>query len=118
MEDKIYYYHAKVVDVYDGDTVRTDIDLGLSVWVNNEKLRLARINAPELRGEEREAGLAARDFLRSQILDKNILLETLKDQKGKYGRYLAEIWIKDTTGNHTNVNDLMVQNGHAVYQEY
>ncbi|MFQ5604368.1 MAG: thermonuclease family protein [bacterium] len=118
MEEQLYYYQSRVINVYDGDTVRADIDLGLSVWVNNEKLRLARINAPELRGEEREAGLAARDFLRSQVLDKEIIVETLKDRKGKYGRYLAELWVKGEDGEYLNVNDLMVQKGHAKYQAY
>ncbi|MFQ5771233.1 MAG: thermonuclease family protein, partial [bacterium] len=84
----------------------------------NEKLRLARINAPELKGQDRDAGLAARDFLRSQVLEQEIILETLKDRKGKYGRYLAEIWKINEMGEYVNVNDLMVQQGHAVYQEY
>jgi micrococcal nuclease len=118
MDDQLYYYRAKVVSVYDGDTVRADIDLGLSTWIKNEKLRLARINTPELRGAEREAGLAARDFLISKVLDKNIILETIRDRKGKYGRYLAELWIKNDSGEFINVNDLLVQEGHAVYTEY
>lgn len=118
MDDQLYYYRAKVVSVYDGDTMRVDIDLGLSTWIHNEKLRLARINAPELRGEEKEKGIAARDFLINLVLDKEIILETIKDQEEKYGRYLAEIWLKNESGQFTNINDLMVENGHAVYQTY
>lgn len=118
MEDQLYYYRARVISVYDGDTLRVDIDLGLSTWVKNEKLRLARIDAPELRGEEREHGLAARDFLISKVLNQEIILETIKDRKGKYGRYLAELWIKNETGEYININDLLVQEGHAAYVEY
>ncbi len=73
MEGQLYYYKAKIISVYDGDTVRVDIDLGLSTWIKNEKLRLARINAPELRGDEREAGMAARDFLREYVLEQVLL---------------------------------------------
>ncbi|MFQ5708307.1 MAG: thermonuclease family protein [bacterium] len=114
MENQLYSYRARVVSVYDGDTVRANIDLGLNTWVMNEKLRLARIDAPELRGDQREAGLAARDFLRELVLDKEIILETIKDRKGKFGRYLAELWLKNEAGIFVNVNDLMVQKGYAV----
>lgn len=86
IEDQLYCYRANVISVYDGDTVRADLDLGLKTWIKNENLRLARINTPELRGDEREAGLAARDFLRGKILDQEVVLETIRDRKGKYGR--------------------------------
>ena len=59
-----------------------------------EKLRLHRINASELRGKERPKGILSRDFLREKIDGKEITIETIKDKKGKYGRYLAEIWWK------------------------
>lgn len=117
MQTNLYYYNAKIVSVYDGDTVRADIDLGMRVWIRDEKIRLARINTPELRGEERPAGLAARDFLRELILEQDILIETIKDRKGKYGRYLAEIWLQ-ADGEWKNINDFLVESGHAVYQEY
>ncbi|RME00536.1 MAG: nuclease [Calditrichaeota bacterium] len=117
MLEKLYHYRAKVVSVYDGDTCRVDIDLGLSTWIKQEVIRLFRINAPEVRGEEREAGLRARDYLRELILNKDILLQTIKDRKGKYGRYLGEIWL-EIDGQWQNVNDMMVQAGHAVYKDY
>ncbi len=112
MFDNLYYYKAHVVNVYDGDTIHVDIDLGLSTWIKKEKLRLARINAPEIRGAERPAGLAARDFLRQLILNKEVIVQTIKDRKGKYGRYLAEIWLKTDEG-WENINDRMIQEGHA-----
>jgi len=118
MEDQLYNYRARVVSVYDGDTIRVDIDLGLKTWVHNEPLRLSRINAPEVRGEERPEGLNARDFLREKILNKDVIIETLKDEKGKYGRYLAEIWLKDDSEDYVNINDLMVEEGHAIYKQY
>ncbi len=112
MFDNLYYYKAIVVSVYDGDTIHVDIDLGLSTWIRKEKLRLARINAPEIRGAERPAGLASRDFLRQQILGKEIIVQTIKDRKGKFGRYLAEIWLKES-GEWININDLMIEKGYA-----
>ena len=118
MNDNLYCYRAKVISVYDGDTCTVDIDLGLGVWVKGEKLRLSRINAPEIRGGERGTGLKARDFLREQIEGKQITLKTIKDRKGKYGRYLGEIFIEDADKNMININDLLVGNGYALYKEY
>jgi micrococcal nuclease len=119
MKEKCYYYRAQIVSVYDGDTCRADIDLGFGVWKKQETLRLNRINAPEIRGESKELGRLSRDYLRELILNKNVLLQTIRDNKGKYGRYLAEIWLYEAPADRwRNINDLLVESGHAVYQEY
>ena len=118
MEINLYRYKAVVRSVYDGDTCTVDIDLGLGTWIHGEKLRLYRINAPELRGAEREAGLRSRDFLRSHIDGQEIYIQTIKDRKGKFGRYLAEIWLMGEDGEFININDLLVEQGYSVYKEY
>ena len=118
MEIQLFQYKAFVTAVYDGDTCTVDIDLGLHVWIRKEKIRLFEINAPELRGKERPQGLLSRDYLRDLILNKEITLRTIKDAKGKYGRYLGEIWIVNTKGKSVNVNDELVKNGFAQYKEY
>jgi micrococcal nuclease len=118
MDKNLYHYKAKVTGVYDGDTCTMDIDLGLHTWIRGEKIRLHRINAPELKGKERNKGLASRDSLKSLILEKEVLIETIKDEKEKYGRYLGEIWLADSKGGYLNVNDWMVNNGFAKYQKY
>ncbi|GAB4442186.1 MAG: hypothetical protein Kow0031_24200 [Anaerolineae bacterium] len=107
-----------VTYVYDGDTCTVDIDLGLNTWIRGEKLRLHRINAPELRGPEREQGLKSRDFLREQIDGKEVFVQTIKDKRGKYGRYIAEIWLPGEGDTWVNVNDLMVEKHQARYQQY
>jgi micrococcal nuclease len=116
--NRLYHYQAHITAVYDGDTVTADVDLGLHIWTRGEKLRLHRINAPEVRGEQRTAGLLSRDFLREQVLDKDVVIETIADKKGKYGRYLAEIWLENAAGEWANINDLLVQSGHAEYHDY
>jgi len=118
MKHTLYIYKAIVTSVYDGDTCTVDIDLGLHTWIRGEKIRLTRINAPEIRGTERTEGLKSRDFLREQISGKEITIQTIKDKKGKYGRYLGEIWIKNENGKEININDLLVAKGFAVYKEY
>ena len=109
--EKNYIYHAVVASVYDGDTLRVDIDCGFNIWLHNESVRLYGLNAPELRLEERPQGLVSRDWLREQLpVGTKILIETLKDRREKYGRYLAIIHKEDGT----NVNELMVSLGYAV----
>jgi len=118
MENYLYHYKANVIKVYDGDTITVNIDLGLNVIFRKVRIRLARINAPELRGEERSEGIKSRDFLRKMILNKEITLQTIKDRKGKYGRYLGEVWIRDKENNLINVNDLLVEKGFAKVLKY
>ncbi len=109
----IHTYRAHVISVYDGDTITCDIDLGLGVWCRGEKIRLFGINAPEVRGEERPEGLSARDYLRALIEGQDITVQTIKDRKGKYGRYLGIIFLGQD-----NINDRLVDDGYAVHAEY
>lgn len=109
----MFEYRAKVISVYDGDTVTVDIDLGFGIWLRDQKLRLSNINAPEVRGSSREEGLKSRDALREKILDKNVIIKTMKDKKGKYGRWIAEIYIDDSS-----INTWLVKEGFAKTAEY
>ena len=118
MQNVLYQYKAIVTSVYDGDTCTVDIDLGLHTWVRGEKIRLMRIDAPEMRGKSRTKGLRSRDYLRDLILDKEIIIGTFKDKKGKYGRYLGEIWLNMDGKDYVNVNDMLVKKKYAVYKKY
>ena len=109
----MYTYSAFVQKVYDGDTITVRVDLGFHTF-RVERLRLARVNAWEVRGTERPAGLIARDWLRSQILGKDVTVTTEKDSQGKYGRYIAEVLLPDGG----NLSDALVANSHAKYQNY
>lgn len=92
-KDKLYKYKAYVKDVYDGDTITVDISLGFHVTMTDIKVRLVGIDTPEIRTKdlnEKEKGLATRDWLRERILGKKVLLHTAK--RGKFGRWLGTIW--------------------------
>jgi micrococcal nuclease len=106
----VYEYKVKeIIKVYDGDTITVVLDLGFGVY-RKEVLRLYGIKTPELRGEEREQGLISRDWLREKLdtdLDK-IIIKTIKDGKGKYGRYLAEIYVDGV-----NINKQLIAEGLA-----
>ncbi|MDA8870352.1 thermonuclease family protein [Rhizobiaceae bacterium] len=104
----LYAYAAHITEVYDGDTVTANVDLGFKTWRMDEKLRLYGIDAPEMRGAEREAGLVSRDALRAKILERDVTICTYKDTTGKYGRYLADIYLGDE-----NVNAWLIAEGFA-----
>lgn len=119
IRSKLYYYAARVTDVYDGDTCTVDVDLGLGIWKHNQTIRLWKVNTPEVRGAERERGLAVRDFVRDYILDQDILLRTIvdkrgEDQTGKFGRLLGEILVEDDDGRIININELLLAEGMAL----
>ena len=106
-DDCLYTYKAFVNKVYDGDTITAIIDLGFNTQTV-QNLRLAGVDTPEVRGTEREQGLVARDYLRELILNKEITVKTIKDKTGKYGRYLAIIYLEEE-----NINELLLTKGYA-----
>lgn len=104
----LYEYRALVKSVYDGDTITVDVDLGFGVVLSDRKIRLAVIDAPELRGLDRPQGLASRNWLRSRILGEYVTLQTQKDATGKYGRYIGTIYLDGIC-----INDEMIEQGMA-----
>lgn len=111
----MYEYRTKVSRVVDGDTVDVDIDLGFGVWLRKERVRLLGIDTPESRTrdkEEKKYGLAAKEFLK-KALGTSPILKTTKDGKGKFGRILGE-FIVEVEDNKININQLLVDNYHAV----
>jgi micrococcal nuclease len=103
-----------VVRVVDGDTVYGDVDLGFNVGNKKMEFRLAKINTPEIKGTTREAGLTSKQYVEDKIMGKEVIIVTKKDTKEKYGRYLAEVFYKDETGNYISLNEELIQKGLAV----
>lgn len=103
----MYEYRAKIISVYDGDTMTAIVDLGFYVKVEL-KLRLMGIDTPEIRGEERPEGLVVRDYVREMVLEKEVIIKTYKDKQEKYGRWLAEIFLEDQ-----NLNAHLLEKGMA-----
>lgn len=101
----MYEYKATVVRVVDGDTVDVRADLGFHI-TQEMRLRLAGINAPEMRdprGKDAKAALAARLPAGTEIL-----IRTERDRREKYGRYLAVILLDNE-----DINAWMVASGFA-----
>ena len=98
---------AKVLSVYDGDTVKVAFELGGTMYKWN--CRLSGVDTPELRTknlQEKKFGYEVRDHLRAKILNKVVTLKC--GEFGKYGRLLIEIFIDDQS-----VNKWLIENGYA-----
>lgn len=120
--DFLNWYEAKLRSIYDGDTIRIDINPGLGLRIvgkddKGEPIRLYGIDAWEVRGEEKPLGIKAREFVRDLIQGRKIVIHTINDKEGKYGRLLAELFVKHE-GVWVSVNQELVNNGHAEWKEY
>ena len=111
----MYEYKAKVIRWLDGDTLEVSIDLGFYVH-KEEKIRLARVNAPELHGEvpyrirkAKSARFKARKFCPEGA---EVILRTTKAGRDRYARYIAEVLYKGE-----NLSDYLVKIGAARHME-
>ena len=103
----MYHYRGLITRVIDGDTVEAEIDLGFGVSIH-ETIRLDGINTPEIRGgtaETKAAGQEAKRFVEKHTLDRQVEVFTHQDKKGKFGRYLAEIFLNGEDC----LNDMLVR---------
>lgn len=99
----MFEYKATVVNIVDGDTVDAQIDLGFKL-TTHQRLRIARIDTPE-RGKT--GFLEATEALRNLLLNKKVIIRT--EKASKWGYYLAEILLEDST----NISDKMIEGGFA-----
>jgi len=110
-------YSAKVKRVIDGDTIDACIDLGFNVHIV-KRVRFKGIDTPESRTRdltEKRYGLGAKYRL-TEILEAGANVCTLQSHgTGKYGRVLGELFVKHRKeSTFINVNDQLVEEGHAV----
>ena len=94
-----------ITSCYDGDTCTSSI---------GEKIRLACIDAPELRGKRADPVPAkeARDYLRELVVGRKVTIRRITSDR--YGRTVAELFIDGS-----NVQQQLVASGHAaIYWRY
>lgn len=109
-----YAHNAKLVRVVDGDTLIAELDLGFGL-TQKLRLRLARINAPELSTLEGKKAKASIEVLLHGLLNGQMVVET--KHTDDYGRWVSEIWLIHTVKQDEaplNVSDWMVAQGQAV----
>ena len=86
---------SKVISIYDGDTLRVNIDSFPDIVGKNIRIRIKGIDAPEIKGKcQKEIDLAvmARDYLRNAI-NKSNQIELRNIERGKYFRIVGELYI-------------------------
>ena len=92
-------------DCYDGDTCTT---------IDGEKIRLACIDTPELKGKKANPIKAkeARDFMNNLVSNEKVSIKRITTDK--YGRTVAELF-----KNNINLQELVVKNGYGkIYKRY
>ena len=90
---------------YDGDTCTT---------IDGEKIRLACIDTPELKGKKADPVPAkkARDFLNDLLVNEKVSIRRITNDR--YRRKVSELFI-----NGINVQELIVQKGYGkIYERY
>lgn len=100
-------YRAEVVRVIDGDTYVMRLALGLEVEVVTT-VRLAVVDTPEMRGEQRPRGEAAKSFVEDWFAEHRVLY-VQASKKGKYGRWIGTI----TCGHGKDLGTAIVTAGHV-----
>jgi micrococcal nuclease len=103
----MYTYKAKIARWIDGDTVLLDIDLGFYI-TRQERIRLARINSPELNSnipfQVRKAKHARAVANKYCPPGSVVYIITSKNKKDMYARYIAEVLF-----NNKNISDYLLE---------
>lgn len=108
-----FTYTAIIKEVYDGDTITVDFDLGFGVWMKDQKIRFYGVNTPEVKGSSKESGLKVRDYVRSVLpIGSEVIIETKKDKAEKFGRWLGVIHVPAL--GEVTLNEDLLQKGMAV----
>ncbi len=98
--------NARVVSVYDGDTLTVDAEPWPGLTART-KVRLAGVDTPEIRGKcqaEKDLAIRARDFVRATVGARVQLTDV---RPGKYaGRVIADVWV-----NGRKLSDILIAEG-------
>lgn len=103
----LYHYKAYVTRVPGSQVCLVDIDLGLGVWTRGQEIHLQRVSVAE------KDELAARDHLRALILDREVLLRTIKDRRNKTQLLYGEITVVTEEGDTVDVIEALIEQGLA-----
>ena len=101
-------FQLKPNSIYDGDTLRV-------VRGNEElKIRFCGTDSPEIK---QPLGIEARDHLRSLVDINNGELWLIPIEQDRYGRTVAEVYVRDSKDTAINLNLQMVRDGYAWHYE-
>ena len=102
---------AKIVHVYDGDTVHLVLPLPETYKLVKIKARLYGIDTPEMRiQEQKESALKAKERLKDMLQKTNYIVNIKCGEFDKYGRVLAILYSTEFS---KSLNDILIEEGHA-----
>tara|TARA_B100001057_G_C22431542_1_gene787633 strand:- start:136 stop:549 length:414 start_codon:yes stop_codon:yes gene_type:complete len=99
------FKNVKIISCYDGDTCTSS---------EGEKIRLACIDTPEIRGNKvnLEKAFFARDYLNSKVKGKSVILRRITTDR--YNRTVGELYTDKI-----NIQELLYKKGLAkIYKKY
>lgn len=106
-----WVYRAEILNVVDGDTVDLIVDCGFYI-TRQERVRLLGVDAREVRGADRPWGIEDKAFVQGYLTDHALperawplVVETQRDERDKYGRLLATVWVD---GKRMSLNDALL----------
>ena len=108
-----YQYNAEIIRCVDGDTVDAWIDVGFDMRIK-QRLRLHGIDTPETRTKdpiEKKVGLMAKARVQ-ELLEVGKTYPIWTVEKGKFGRYLARIYLDEARNQ--CVNDMLIEENLAL----
>ena len=118
---KPYLYHCVLKRVKDGDSYLIDLDLGTGQWTHDVDLRLYACDTPENRAVKgnkklKAYGLTVTKYVQELLtIGETYVIKTHKDQRGKFGRILAEIYHKaDKRGLGKSLNQHLIDKRYAM----
>jgi endonuclease YncB( thermonuclease family) len=114
--NKVFKFSGQIVKVVDGDTIDCRLDLGFGVY-KTERIRLARINAPEMSTKE---GKASKQWL-VDLLPEGTEVSVETHKSDIYGRYIGEVIFNLPNQKidwPAKLNDYIVEENQAIYQKY
>jgi len=138
--DSLYYYKAEIVGgmegVIDGDTFDMNIYLGFKAGLLKERIRLAHVNAYEIRKKASttikmkklgldhenyvELGYDALCYAKECLLFNDVIIRSVEftqyKSRGSFGRILAHVFY-EKCGKWINFGDDLVKKGFAYYDE-
>ena len=108
-----YRYKAEIIRCVDGDTVDAWVDVGFDMRIK-QRLRLHGIDTPETRTRDRtekKVGMMAKARVQ-ELLEVGKTYPIWTVEKGKFGRYLARIYLDEARNQ--CVNDMLVEENLAL----
>jgi len=105
---------ALIINVHDGDTFDAEVNLGFDVK-RKIRIRLSRINAPEVFGVEKFQGLVSKTFVEDNFLNKKV--QVIDKGLDTFRRTLAEVYV-NFNESQTNLSDLLVTQNFAIYETF